>query len=150
MNAEVIELEEARVIRFDVTDTAIAKLKVELTGLTEYKAVTNGIAVVRDLRVSVEATRKQAEALQAERDSLKAERDANAKADLERQAKLNAEADAKWLEALRPDIEKVRAFGVSIEQIKYPGLNSKEGESLIMAIDEHMGAIVKLCKEFQS
>jgi DNA repair exonuclease SbcCD ATPase subunit len=58
MNADVIELEESRVIRFDVTDAAIAKLKTELTGLTDYKAVSSGIAVVRDLRVSVEATRK--------------------------------------------------------------------------------------------
>lgn len=53
-----VGIEEVRVIRFDVTDTAIAKLKVELTGLTDYKAVSSGIAVVRDLRVSVEATRK--------------------------------------------------------------------------------------------
>jgi len=326
MNAEVIELEESRVIRFDVTDTAIARLKVELTGLTDYKAVTSGIAVVRDLRVSVEATRKAlkedslawgrkvdaeakritdalkaieeplklikqqaddakeaakkaaeaariaeverrlksfedleysispykvermsddefcgelekasvkfrevlaaraeakakaeadrlkaiadeaaraeavrlereqlaaerkkleaekaerdeanriaAEAMTKEREALKAEREAIAKADFERQAKIQAEADekqriedeakaeanrlkieaenAKRLEALRPDIEKVRAFGVMIGEIEYPEMATDEGDALVFAVNRHMGEIVKLCKEFQS
>jgi hypothetical protein len=326
MNADVIELEESRVIRFDVTDTAIAKLKTELTGLTDYKAVSNGIAVVRDLRVSVEATRKalkedslawgrkvdaeakritdalksieeplrlvkqqiddakeaakkaaeaariaeverrlksfedleyaispykverftdaefcdelekasakfrevlaaraeakakaEADRLKAiadeaaraeavriereqlaaerkkleaekaerdeanriaselmtkEREALKAEREAIAKADFDRQAKVQAEADAKQriedeakaeanrlkleaenakrLEALRPDIEKVRAFGVRIGEIEYPEMATDEGDALVIAVNRHMAAIVKLCKDFQS
>jgi len=326
MSAEVIELEESRVIGFDVTDTAIAMLRTQLTGLTEYKAVTNGIAVVRDLRVSVEATRKAlkeeslawgrkvdaeakriteqlkaietplrlvkqqiddakeaakkaaesariaeverrlksfedleysispyrverfsdaefcdelekasakfrevlaaraeakakaeadrlkaiadeaaraeamriereqlaverkkldaekaerdeanriaAEAMTAEREALKAERDRIAKADFERQEKVQAEADekqriedakkaeanrtqlalenSKRLEALKPDIEKVRAFGVMINAIEYPCLESLQGKQLLFDVNVYVQAIVKVCKEFQS
>lgn len=326
MSSDVIELEELRVIRFAVTDTAIAKLKVELTGLTDYKAVSSGIAVVRDLRVSVEATRKalkedslawgrkvdaeakriteqlkeieeplrlvkqqiddakeaakkaaeaariaeverrlkafedleysispykverfsdaefcdelenasakfrevlsaraeakaqaeadrlkaiadeaaraeamriereqlaaerkkleaekaerdeanrkEAEAMTKEREALKAERDRIAKADFERQAKVQAEADekqriedekkaeanrlkmeaenAKRLEALKPDIEKVRAFGVMVNAIEYPSLETLQGKQLLFDVNVYMQEIVKLCKEFQS
>jgi septal ring factor EnvC (AmiA/AmiB activator) len=326
MNAKVIELEESRAIRFDVTDTAIAKLKNELTGLTDYKAVTSGIAVVRDLRVSVEATRKalkedslawgrkvdaeakritdalksieeplklikqqiddakeaakkaaeaariaeverrlkafedleyaispykverfsdaefcdelekasakfrevlaaraeakakaeadrikaiadeaaraealriereqlaaerkkldaekaerdeanrkQAEAMTKEREQLKADRERLAKADFDRQAKVQAEADekqriedaakaeanrlkleaenAKRVEALKPDIDKVRAFGVMMNAIEYPCLETIQGKQLLFDVNVWMKEIVKLCKEFQS
>jgi hypothetical protein len=47
---------------YDVTDAAIADLKQELTGLTEYHAVSKGIAKVRTLRTRIEATRKQLKA----------------------------------------------------------------------------------------
>ena len=47
---------------YDVTDAAIADLKKELTGLTEYNAVSKGIAKVRTLRTRIEATRKQLKA----------------------------------------------------------------------------------------
>jgi colicin import membrane protein len=47
---------------YDVTDLAIAELKRELSGLTEYNAVSKGIAKVRTLRTRIEATRKQLKA----------------------------------------------------------------------------------------
>lgn len=47
---------------YDVTDAAIAELKQELSGLTEYNAVSKGIAKVRTLRTRIEATRKQLKA----------------------------------------------------------------------------------------
>lgn len=119
-----------------------------------------------------EANRIAAEAVTAEREALKAERDRIAKADFERQAKLQSEADekqriedekkaeanrlkleaenAKRLEALKPDIEKVRAFGVMIGEIEYPEMATDDGDILIRDVHRHMQAIVNLCKGFQS
>lgn len=119
-----------------------------------------------------EANRNAAEAMRVERNALKAERDRIAKEDFDRQAKLQAEADAKQriedeakaesnrlklaaenakrLEALKPDIEKVRAFGVMIGEIVYPEMATDDGDILICNVNRHMHAIVKLCKEFQS
>ena len=119
-----------------------------------------------------EANRIAAEAMRIEREALRAERERIAKADFDRQAKLQAEADAKQrvedekkaeanrlklaaenakrMEALKPDIEKVRAFGVMIGEIEYPEMESLQGKQLLFDVNVYMQAIVKLCKEFQS
>ena len=67
IEAEVIDascelIESKPVALYDVTDAAIEELKNELTGLTEYNAVSKGIAKVRTLRTRIEATRKQLKA----------------------------------------------------------------------------------------
>tara|TARA_R110000868_G_scaffold84519_7_gene238231 strand:- start:1612 stop:2055 length:444 start_codon:yes stop_codon:yes gene_type:complete len=143
---------------------------------TDYKAVSSGIAIVRDLRVSVEATRKA-----LKEDSLAWGRKVDAEAkriteqlkeieeplrlvkqqidDAKEAAKKAAEADrlkAIADEAARaeskPDIEKVRAFGAMIGGIEYPRLETLQGKQLLFDVNVYvyMQAIVKLCKEFQS
>ena len=58
--------------------------------------------------------------------------------------------DAGELEALRPDIEKVRAFGKMLNAIEYPNLESMQGKQLLFDLNVFMKEIVKLCKEFHS
>jgi len=87
------------------------------------------------------------EKVQAEADDRQRNEDAK-KAEANR-LKLEAE-NSKRLEALKPDIEKVRAFGVMINAIEYPCLESLQGKRLLFDVNLWMQGIVKLCEEFQS
>jgi hypothetical protein len=118
-----------------------------------------------------EANRIAAEAMNKEREALKAERDRIAKADFERQEKLQAEADekqrienaakeeanrvkleaenAKRLEALKPDIEKIRAFGDVLRLLELPACDTAKGIAFAGSLLLELTKMAIACEEFQ-
>ncbi len=92
------------------------------------------------------AARAEREALDAERRAVAAEREQAERAEFERQARIKAEADAVQkaeadrlaaaerqarLDALKPDIEKARAFAKAIRQLAAPKARTKAGQTMI-------------------
>lgn len=146
------ELEKASVKFRDVLAARVeAKAKAEEDRL---KAIAEEKERAEALRIEREQLAAERKKLQAERDALKAERDAKQRIEDEAKAeanrvKLEAE-NAKRLEALMLDNDKVRAFGVMMNSIEYPSLYSLQGKQLLFDVNSLMEEIVKLCKEFQS
>ena len=60
------------------------------------------------------------------------------------------EVKSSQRQSLKSDIEKVRAFGVMMNAIEHPSLETLQGKQLLFDVNVYIKAIVKLCKEFQS
>jgi DNA repair exonuclease SbcCD ATPase subunit len=149
--------EAARVER----EAAEAKLATERAALAEERRKADEAAAVarkaEDTRLQVERERlkkiedeqqAEREAIEADRRKVAAEREKVERAEFERLAKIKAEKDAvekaerdrleaaerqARLDALRPDLEKVRAFAASIRALVAPKPRSKEAKAMIFA-----------------
>lgn len=85
-----------------------------------------------------ERLKKEAEAQRLEREKLEAER----RAFEEQQAKLQREAEAKRIadeaaaraEAMKPDLEKLRAFGKKIRSISPPAVKSDAAKAIVVKV----------------
>lgn len=90
--------------------------------------------------------RAEREIIEADRRAVAAEREQAERAEFERQARIKAEADAVTkaeadriaaaerqarLDALKPDIEKARAFASAIRQVTAPKARTKAGQAMI-------------------
>lgn len=96
------------------------------------------------------AIREEQEAAErAKREQLEAERIAAIKAEQERLA-LIAEAEEKArIEAMKPDIEKIRAFGDVLRLLSYPDCASSEAQAFIRSIKQAIDAQAMYCEDFQ-
>lgn len=100
----------------------------------------------RDREVAEAAARAERDALEAERRTLAAAREKAEREEFERQAKIKAEAEAvakaerdrleaaerqAKLDALQPDIEKVRAFAMAIRNLPAPKPQTAAGKAMV-------------------
>ena len=100
--------------------------------------------------------RAEREAIDAERRKVAAEREKAERAEFERQAKIKAEAEAvakaerdrlaaaerqARLDALKPDVEKVRAFAQAIRELTPPKPRSKEAKVVISTAVSALNAV---------
>lgn len=103
-------------------------------------------------RAKIEAERKAAD---AERQKLNAERIRLERIELEAfQAKRRAEREAKEaaeaarLEAMRPDVEKIQAFGAAIRSITLPEVNSEDGQAFVKQTCIVLISLAASCESF--
>lgn len=97
-------------------------------------------AVVEKERRAVAAAKEKSEREEFERKAkVKAEADAKAKAERDELARLERE---KRIAALRPDVEKVRAFAASVRDLPRPMLKAKKLVPLMAAADVALAAVV--------
>jgi len=87
---------------------------------------------------------KEAKRLKAEAEA-KAERDRFA--EIER--KKEEAAELARLEAAKPDVEKIKAFGRSLEALPDPVVKSQEAVKFLAEINDRLDFIITSCKEFK-
>lgn len=87
---------------------------------------------------AIDMEREAAE--KAEFDRLESIRVAEEKAELARIAKVKAEIEAKWLESIKPDAEKLKAFGDMLRLLPFPEMTTEDGK-------EYLANAVKAIKD---
>lgn len=131
--------------------------KADEAARAEREAVEAAQAVERARLAKVEAAqRAEREAIETERRAVAAAREKAERAEFERQAKIKAEAEAvakaerdrlaaaerqARIDALKPDIEKVRAFAQAIRELTPPKPRSKEAKVVIATAVSALNAV---------
>jgi hypothetical protein len=116
-------------------------------------------------RIEREAIESQRRALQAEKERLdreeiqrqevaRVQREAAEQvareAELDRLAKVHAESEAKRIEALRPDAEKLQILADTLRLLSYPEMATNDGNLFLDGIFNQIQAIACQCEEFIS
>lgn len=155
--------EERRQAEADAAEARAAREAAERVEADRLAAERAKLAEER--RVEEERQRAEREAIEAERLAVAAARQKAEREEFERQARITAEREAververerlaaaerqARLDALKPDIEKVRAFAVTIRALAAPKQRSKEGKAIIAAAVTTLTAVaVKLDADAQ-
>jgi hypothetical protein len=153
----------------------IERERVEAEQAIERKRLADEKARIdEENRIEREAIEAQRKAVQAERDELdrqeflrqskireeheaaerakqermEAERIAADKAEQERLALIAAAEEAARLDAMKPDVEKIRAFGDMLRLLAYPVLSTEEGIAFLQSIKQSIDAQAMYCEGF--
>jgi hypothetical protein len=93
---------------------------------------------------------EQEAAEKVKREQIEAERVAALKAEQERLA-LIAEAEHKArMEALKPDIEKIRAMGDLLRLLSYPECSTDDGQAFVDQLRDQVAMLANSCERFES
>lgn len=106
-------------------------------------------------REAIEAERKAVEAKQDEIDRQESLRqgkirDEQEAAERSRQERLAEAEHAKRMEAMKPDIQKIHAFGDVLRLLNYPVLMTAEGAAFMSHLKERVDMLAISCEGFES
>lgn len=131
------QLDEERAKHEAAKREAEAKLAEERRQIDEQRKANERVEIERQARIKAEADAKE----RAEREVREAEE--RRVADLERR-----EANRKRLEAIRPDVEKLRAFAKNLRELEPPSVDDVEAQKAIAAAKVEIDGIAERVEAF--